>query len=183
MLTNKQIQILAIFTENPAKEFYLSEIGRIIGKQPGVFQKSINALVKESWLISSRRGNQRVFKVNASHPLFNEVKALIRKTNGAEAVLRKLMAGIKDVSVALVYGSYAKDRLRADSDIDLLVVAQNPDAEDILVKELPGAEKAIQREVNYKFYAVKDFDKRRKAKDPFLSEILSDKYILLKGCL
>ena len=112
MLTTNQLQILAVFVENPHKEFYFSEVGRILGKLPGAFQKGVNSLVREGWLIDARRGNQRVFKINDSHPLFNEIKALIRKTTGGEAVLRKIAEDNKDITIALIYGSYAKDRLR-----------------------------------------------------------------------
>lgn len=181
MLTSNQLQILAVFVENPDKDFYLSQIGRIIGKQPGVFQKGINALEKEGWLIVSRRGNQRVFKINRNHPLFSEIKALIRKVSGGEAILKKVVNDIDDIRIALIYGSYAKDSMRSDSDIDLLVVVEKLKAEDILIDALAKVEKKIQREVNYKLYTVKDFNRRRKTNDPFLSEVLADKHIILKG--
>jgi hypothetical protein len=44
-------------------------------------------------------------------------------------------------------------------------------------------EKAIGREINYKLYTEKDFRQKRKDKDPFLTEVLTDKYILLKGTI
>lgn len=155
----------------------------MIGKHPGVYQKSINALEREGWVSSQRRGNQRLFRINTQHPLFKEMKALIRKSVGAEALLKTLVNGISMIKTALIYGSYAKGNMRADSDIDLLVVTEDREVEDALVNALSKAEKSLQRDVNYKIYEENDFLQRRNKKDPFLSEVLSDKHIVLKGVL
>ncbi len=181
MLTGKQLQILAVLAENPAKELYLSEIGRIIEKSPGVFQKSINALEREGWVSSRKSGNQRLFRVNDKHPLFSEMKLLLRKTSGAQAVLKNIVSHIDGIKTALIYGSYAKDSMRADSDIDLLVVAASPADEDILVEALAKAERSLAREINYKFYNTSDLKRRLEKKDPFLKQVLSGKILIIKG--
>ncbi|MEI8011176.1 MAG: nucleotidyltransferase domain-containing protein [Candidatus Omnitrophota bacterium] len=183
MITASQLQILAVLAEHPDRDFYLSEVGILIGKHPGVFQKGINALEREKWVTSQRRGNQRLFRVNPQHPLLKEMKALIRKSIGVEAQLTTVVNGIPQIKIVLIYGSYAKDKLRADSDIDLLVVTDDLNVEDCLVKELSRIEKSLQRDVNYKIYDDKDFKQRRKSKDPFLTEVLSDKNIVLKGAV
>jgi predicted nucleotidyltransferase len=181
MVTANQLKILAVLAENPESEFYLSEVGTLIGKHPGVFQKGINALEREGWVVSRRRGNQRLFRVNEEHPLFKEMKALIRKSVGAEALLKAVVNDIPQIKKALIYGSYARENMRADSDIDLLIVTEDLKVEDSLVKELSRVEKSLQRDVNYKIYDEKDFVRRRKNKDPFLTEVLSDKHIDLKA--
>ena len=180
MFTDAQIQILSILVSRPDLEYNLSEIGRILGKPPGVFQRSVLSLEKQGLILSRKRGNQRLLKFNKNYIFFNEVKSIIQKTKGAEGLLGKLVNGIKQVSIALIYGSYAKDALRPDSDIDLLIVA-DPKMENRFLAALEKIEKKIQREVNYKLYSEKEFDQKRGADDPFLQEILSDKYILLKG--
>ena len=105
----------------------------------------------------------------------------MQKTYGAEGLLRRLVKEIKGISIALIYGSYARDKMHLDSDIDILVVADNLKSEDELLSKIDGIEQILQREINYKFYSEKEFFKKMKAKEPFLEEVLSDKYILLKG--
>jgi predicted nucleotidyltransferase len=180
-MTANQIQILAILIEHPDRDFYLGELGVLMGKLPGVFQKGINALEREGWVSSRQRGKQRFFQINAQHPLFVEMKALVRKSAGAEPLLAAAVNSIPSIRTALIYGSYAKDKMRAASDIDLLVVTDDLRAEDVLVSELSRIERSLQRDVNYKIYDEKDFKQRRKHHDPFLAEVLSDKYIILKG--
>ena len=183
MFTIYESQILAILSDNPGTEYYLSELGGMLGKHPGVFQWGINSLEKQGWILSRKRGSQRLFKINSGHPLFKEIKAVVRKTVGTEARLKKAVHGISGIKTAFIYGSYAKDSMRQDSDIDLMVVADDLKAEDKLVDGLARVEKELGREVNYKLYSEHDFKQRRKNKDPFLAEVLSGKYIVLKDDL
>lgn len=176
-----QYSILAILGENPQREYHMHELGRIIGKKPGVFQRGINSLEKEGLIISRKQGNLRLFRINENHPLHKEMMALVRKTCGIEALLRNAVINISGIRIALIYGSYAKNKMRADSDIDLLIVAADLKAEDILIEALDGIESALQREVNYKIYDTADFDRKRESGDPFLQGVLSDEKIVLKG--
>jgi predicted nucleotidyltransferase len=73
--------------------------------------------------------------------------------------------------------------MRTDSDVDLLIVADDAKAEDTLVEALDGIEKALQREVNYRIYEMEDFERIRESGDPFLQEVLSGEQIALKGSL
>ena len=183
MFTSHQSLVLAILSENPQKEHHLHELGRLVGKKPGVFQRGINSLEKQGLLISRKEGNLRLFKINEQHPLYKEVKAFVRKSVGIEAELKKIVSEIKGIKMAVIYGSYAKGAMRTDSDIDLLIVTTEAKAEDRLVDGLARVEKAFGREVNYKLYDKDDFGTRRSVRDPFLAEILSDKHVVLKGSI
>jgi predicted nucleotidyltransferase len=109
--------------------------------------------------------------------------ALVQKTYGIEALLRDVVINIPGIRIALIYGSYARNKMRADSDVDLLIVADDEKAEDMLVEGLDGIEKTLQREVNYRIYDMEDFERKRESGDPFLQEVLSDENIALKGSL
>ena len=90
------------------------------------------------------------------------------------------MARIKEIKIAILYGSFAKGKERRDSDIDLLIVG-SPRVEDRLMEEIPGLEKQFQREVNFKLYSEAEYREKRAKGDPFLEEVLSDQKIILKG--
>ena len=79
MFTSYQSQILAILSSTPEKEYYLSELREMLGKHPGVFQRGLNSLEKQGWIMSRKRGGQRLFKINSSHPLFKEIKSVAHK--------------------------------------------------------------------------------------------------------
>ncbi len=181
MFTDNQIQILAILTSQPTKEYYLSELGGALKKHPGIFQRGLNSLEKHGLVLSRKRGNQRLFRINQANPIFPEIRSIAQKIQGAEGLLEKAVKKIKGINIALIYGSYAKGLMRPDSDIDILVVTVDSEAEDILLKEVGIIERKLQREINYKIYSKNEFNKKVRGKDPFIEEILADKYILLKG--
>jgi predicted nucleotidyltransferase len=180
IMSPNQYSILAILGENPRREYHLHELGRLMRKKPGVFQRGINSLEKGGLINSRKQGNLRLFRINEAHPLHKEMMALVRKTCGIEALIRNAVMNIPGISIALIYGSYARNKMRADSDVDLLIVADDPKTEDILVEALDGIEKALQREVNYRIYEIEDFERKRESGDPFLQEVLSGEHITLK---
>jgi predicted nucleotidyltransferase len=183
IMSPNQYSILAILGEDPRREYHLHELGRLIGKKPGVFQRGINSLEKDGLISSRKQGNLRLFRINEAHPLYKEMMALVRKTCGIEALLRDAVMNIPGIRIALIYGSYAQNKMRADSDVDLLIVADDEEAEDILVEALDGIEKTLKREVNYRIYDTTDFEQRRESRDPFLQEVLSGEPVALKGSL
>lgn len=179
-LSKNQQLLLRLFYTNPERSFYMQEIGRILGKKPGVFQRTLNALAEERFLLSEYRGHARFFQANTKHSLYPELKKIIAKTAGIEGTLRELFSQITQVKMALLYGSFAKAKERKDSDIDLLIVG-SPHIEDRLVKEIPKLEKKLQREINYKLYNKAEYREKRAKDDPFLEEVLTDQKIILKG--
>lgn len=180
LLSPNQLLILRVLYTNPTRSFYMHELGEILGKKPGVFQRTLNGLAEEGFVYSVFRANARFFKANTDHPLYPELKKIVAKTSGAEGMLRHLMEKLRDVKMALMYGSFAKGTQQAASDIDILIVGK-PTVENKFLKEIPRLEKSLQREVNYKLYSKEEFRKRKKSGDEFLEEVLGDKYTVLKG--
>ena len=89
-LSKNRAKLLRLFLTNPEQSFYMQEIGRIIGKKPGNFQRVINNMEKEGVLMSERKANARYFKANKEYPLYEEMKNIVFKTVG-------VTGGIKDV--------------------------------------------------------------------------------------
>lgn len=181
LFSTNQLDILSLLFAHSGEEYYLSEIGEILEKRPGVFQRGINALQKEGIIKSRKKGNQRLFSINTEYALFNEIQSIVNKTCGAEGALRNFVNAETKISKAIVFGSYAKNALNVNSDIDLLLVTNTENIDDIIIEKLSQIEKKLQREINYKIYVTKEFQRKIAANDPFLKEILDDKYILLKG--
>ncbi len=177
-LKKNQAALLNLFFTNPERSFYMQEIGRILGKKPGTFQRTINNMVSEGMLISEHKANARFFQVNKKYPIYKELKSIVFKTVGVQGSLREVLDEIGDVRFAFIYGSYAKAKETSFSDVDLVVIG-NTD-EDKLIKELDTLENKFQREINYKLYTFKKFMKEIE-EEPFLIEIMRDKKIMLIG--
>jgi len=173
--TKNQTLILELFFNDPQKEYYLREIGRILKKQPGVFQKDINKLVESGLLLSSFKANSRFFKLNKEYSLYKDLKNIFFKTLGIEGRLKDILKNIKDIEIAFIFGSYAKNKEDSYSDVDLMIIG-TPDEDDI-VKEISRLEKRINREINYHIFSKKELKKS----NSFLEGVLSGKKIMLIG--
>lgn len=178
-LKKNQAALLNLFFINPERSFYMQEIGRILGKKPGTFQRAINNMVSEGVLISEYKANARFFQANKKYPIYKELKSIVFKTVGVQGRIRDALEEIGNVKFAFIYGSYAKARETYVSDIDLVVIGNAN--EDTLIKVLDSLEDKFQREINYKLYTFKEFKKEIKEKEPFLLEIMRDKKIMLIG--
>lgn len=178
-LTQNKAELLGLFFTNPQKSFYIQQIGRLLGKKPGVFQATLNSLEKQGILTSEYAANTRCFRVNKQFPLYEEFKSIIFKTVGVAGGIRDILKKLGNVTLAFIYGSYAKGRENELSDIDVIVVGKCD--ENKLIRQLDLLEDRISRQINYKLYSPEEFKSHLKKKEPFLTAIVKDKRIILLG--
>jgi len=175
--TKNQTLVMEIFFNNPEKSYYLRELAKILGKQPGVFQKDINALVAKNILLSERVANSRFFKLNKEYALYSEIKSIFFKTVGAQGQLKDVLSKIKNIKLAFIFGSFASKSEDSLSDIDLMIIG-NPKEEE-LIPEIIKIENKIDREINYHIFSQEEWEKRVKDGDSFLKNILAKEKIFL----
>lgn len=179
LLKNSQGEILNLFFKDPEREYYLREIAKNLGKEPGYFQVAIDNLAKEGILQDERKGNLRFFKLNKGYPLYEEIKKIIAKTLGLEAKLKEMVDGLAGIESAFIFGSIAKNQERGDSDIDLMLIGRVD--QDDLIKKINQLEDELKREINYHLYGQEELAKKLKNQDSFLVRIFKEPKIVLKG--
>ena len=179
IFTKNRAELLSLFFTNPDKSFYMQEIGRILNKKPGVFQRALNNMASEGILVSEYRANSRYFTVNKNNPIYKELKSIIFKTIGISGSIKQELEELKNLELAFIYGSFAKNKENYLSDIDIVIIGGLD--EEILINKLDSLEKKLQREINYKIYSYKNLNKEISEKEPFIINILKDKKIMLVG--
>lgn len=178
-LSKNRADLLRLFFTNPDRSFYMREVGRILGKEPGAFQRTLNNLVREEILSSEYRANARYFQVNKSHTLFEELKSIVFKTVGASGAVRDRLRSLEGINCAFIYGSYARGQEDILSDIDILIIGDVD--EDKLISKLDSLEKSLQRVISYKLYLPDEFRDLVRRRDAFLEALLRDRKIFLIG--
>jgi len=177
--TKNRTELLRLFLTNPNKSFYMHEIGRILGRKPGTFQRVLYQLAEEGVLVSRYSANARYFQANKSFPLYRELRSIVFKTIGVTGSIGQVLNRVGDVELAFIYGSYARGRENYLSDIDLVIVG-NAD-EDKLIHGFDRLEDVLKRDINYKLYRRSDFEEALAKKSPFLQEVLRDKKVMIVG--
>ena len=171
--------LFTLFFTNPEKEYFPRQLERLTDVLVGNLQRELIRMEQGGLLVARRLGKLKLYKLNINHPLYPELKSLVRKTVGLEDTLRRRLSDIKDVEAACIYGSFARNQERAESDVDLLVIGDVD--EKRLIKTVKDLEKQIQREINYSLYTQDDWRKRKAAQDSFVLEVLKQPKLPLVG--
>ena len=98
---------------------------------------------------------------------------------GVEASLRDMLSSTRGVRLAFVYGSFAAQKEKGDSDIDLMIVG-DPNTSS-LHEKIAGLEQKLKREINPTFYSLKEYRIKKKAKGGFITDLLKNPKIILIG--
>lgn len=109
------------------------------------------------------------FQAQTESPLYEPIRDIVRMTVGAPDVIRRSLAGLGGVDRAVIFGSYARGDMRADSDVDLLVIGA-PDRDD-LTDRLEAAGREIGRPVNETVMTSSELAARRARGDRLVQSI------------
>ena len=171
--------LFKLYFTNPDSEFYLRELERMLSFPVSMVRKELMRLEREGIFSVHKKGNLTYYHINKDYPLFSELKSIVFKTIGAQGLLTEALRKIKGVEDAFIYGSYAKGNEEAGSDIDLCIIGTIN--EDILLRRINEIEKSIKREINYTLYTKKEFMEKKRKKDSFISDLISNPKIMLIG--
>lgn len=78
-LSKGTLKLLRFFYSHPEEEFYIQQLGRILKKKPGVFQRALYKLEKEGVLKSDYKANARFFRANKNYSFYNEFRSIAFK--------------------------------------------------------------------------------------------------------
>jgi predicted nucleotidyltransferase len=179
--TKLRKKLLAYSFTHADENYYVRELASYIHGDPGNLSRELRKLESEGLYKSVIRGKVKLYSLDKSYPLFSEFKAILFKTEGVFGTLKELVSGYKDIILAFIYGSYAKNRENASSDIDIVVVGDFD--RDAFTEELRKLEARLSREINFNAYTKEEFYVERKKHGGFLNLVLKEKILLLKGKL
>ncbi|PYV69781.1 MAG: hypothetical protein DMG97_21005 [Acidobacteria bacterium] len=125
-------------------------------------------------------GSQVFYQANRGAPLFREMQALVNKTIGVFSILRSAMQSLsKQIVVAFVYGSVAREEETSQSDVDLMVIGRA--TLDEVLSRLSTVEKSIGRPINPTVYSVAEFKSKLASGNHFLTAVLKGQKVFLLG--
>lgn len=177
-----QQRVLGLLFGQSERSFFATELIALAGGGSGAVQRELQRLAESGLATVTRVGNQKHYQANKAAPIFEELHGIALKTLGPAEVLRGSLESLSPhLQEAWLYGSVAKGRDRADSDIDVLLVAR--DASNITLEKiyaaLAPAEKRLGRKISPTLYSADEF-LRRKA-SAFLRKVLEGEHISLIG--
>ena len=172
--------VLAATLGQPDKWWYLSELADRLGTGPSSLQRELSSLVASGILVHRREGTRAYFKAETQSPVFRDLQQLFEKTAGLAPILQQILKpfGTK-IQCAFIYGSVARSREHAMSDVDVMVIGRTGLAD--LAPALRKAEERLGREVNVTAYSPEEFREKIKSRDHFLAAVLRGRKQFVKG--
>jgi len=172
--------ILAATLVQPEKAWYASELAQRLGVPSSSLQRELQDLTEAGILKTHKQGRMVYYQANRESPAFPDLRGLLLKTAGLVDVLAQALKPIASkVTTAFVYGSIAAGSEDSDSDIDLMVVGEISPQD--LALPLRRARESLVREINPTVYTPAEFDRKRAAKDYFLTQVLDKPRLLVLG--
>lgn len=171
------IKLLDYYFLNPDAQAYINELARILEIDPKNTETKLKELEKEGLLKSEFRGKQRYFFLAKDNPILEHYRQIFLKTHGIEKKLKGMLSGIKGIKEAYLFGSYASNKMDSSSDIDLLAIGTHSILE--LQRIIAKLQKDTGREFNVTNLSPKEFEKKNKDKNNFISNVFKTKTIRL----
>ncbi len=171
-------KVLSVLLLHPDTDYHVRELARLTGTAAGTLHKELARLAMAGLLLRKAQGNQVRYQANQQCAVFPELAGLLRKTTGAAEILAKALAPLQP-TLALLFGSVASGTETANSDVDLLVIADAGFAD--VVRATHAAQAELGREINPVVYSVHEFQRRLREHDPLVEDVMAKTKIFLIG--
>ena len=141
----------------------------VSGHSLGAVQQALRDIERIGVITTETIGRAGVHRINESHEAIAPLRAL---ASPIEMLTRVVREAAPDVDAVIVFGSVARGEARADSDIDLVVIA--PEAWD----ERAGLQQRVLARLGNDCGVLhltrEDFARAPKDREPVVAEILRD---------
>lgn len=142
-------------------------------------QRELGRLTEAGLLTKQELGKVILYKPNTNSPIYAELGAIIRKTEGVEQVLKEMLLPFAShIESAFIYGSVVKNEDTAFSDIDLFVLADEIGSADLYPK-LVEAEEKLSRKIGLTVYRPTEYRRKLEEKNHFLVSVMDGPKIQL----
>ncbi len=141
-----RIKLLIKFFFINNNQGYLRGLEKEFGETINAIRYEVNSFVDAGLLTSEQEGNKKVYKANTKHPLYNELRAIVRKTIGVDQIIDTVTSKVGNLKAAYITGNFAKG-VNADV-IEMALVGNELDT-DYIDKLVLKAEELIDRKIMY----------------------------------
>jgi len=179
LISKVRVRVVKLFLTNPDSQFFVRQIGRKVGSEINAVRRELERLHRIGFLKKSGRGNRLFYSVKPDFVFLDELLGMVVKETGLGRALLEKKDELGRINFALLSKAFAKGRVSKPSEIDLLIVGKV--STPLLSKLVEDEQQRLGHEVNYTVLTPEEFDFRKRRKDPFIVDILSQPRIVLLG--
>lgn len=174
-----RVEIMKLFLFNPLTRYYQNQISNLTNQPIRAVQRELKRMESIYLIKKHSEGNRVYYRIDTECPILEELKSIFFKTVGIAEELKTHLQTNTDITVAFIYGSYAKGQENSTSDIDLMVIGDISSRK--LSSILTKPKNTLGREINYVVFTEKEFRQKLQKKNHFIKSVLNEKKIYLIG--
>jgi DNA-binding transcriptional ArsR family regulator len=173
-------KILGWLLSHPDERYFGRQLAELIKENSANTSRELLRLTKLGILTCQVQGRQKYYQVNKKGSVFSELRGLVLKTSGLAGVLKTALKPlIKKIKAAFIYGSFAANSEKADSDVDVMIIGSCTFGE--VVDSLGKAQEKLGREINPSVYPVDEFKKKISTGHHFIKSVIAEPKIFIVG--
>lgn len=164
-------KVLDYFFSHPEAQNFAQELVSMLDIDPGNLNRKLKEFTHEGLLISETRGNLKLYRLNQNYSLLQEIQKMYLAKYGLVERLKEILSKVAGIQDAYIFGSYARNTMQQESDIDLLIIGTHKALE--AKRGIIPLQKTFAREFNIIDMSPKEFYKKKTEKDPLIMEIMN----------
>lgn len=138
MISNEKIRLLRVWEKNPFSEMSIGEVMKLSKKKTKTWVfNSLNYLVEKRLLLSDKKANLNLYRLNLSNPFLIQIMQYLEAQEHLDFTKKDIVSEIiennplKNCSI-IVFGSYADNKQKTDSDLDICILIKTKREEKII---------------------------------------------------
>ncbi len=149
-------EILGRFFSRPGLRAHVRELARQIGHAPSAVGPELDL----------------------TSPVVKELRPLVQRTAGAEALLQQAFEGLEGIEEAFIYGSHGTAGETPGRDIDGLVIGHPTER---MWERVVAVERKLGREISVKHYSRAEIERLQRARSEFVRSAYAGRRVMLVG--
>ena len=168
-----------LFT-HPDERYFVRQLTALLGEDSTNVSRELTRLGRAGILMSRTEGRQKYYQADPANPVYDDLRAIAAKTIGIGDRFRTALQPFeKLIRAAFIFGSFAKGRGDAKSDIDVLIIGDIASAE--IASALSPLQKYFGRELNWTIYPTGEFNSKLTEGNHFLNSLMAEEKLFLIG--
>lgn len=178
-ISTVRVHIIKLFLTNPESQFHVREIARRVGAEINAVRRELSRLKRINFLKKTPRGNRIFYSVRPDFVFFDELLGMVAKETGIGRGILEKREELGKINFAMLAKPFVKGRISKPAEVDLLVVGKV--STPLMAKLIENEQRRLGHEINYTVLTPEEFDFRKRRKDPFIVDVLSQPRIVLLG--
>ena len=151
-----RVKLLTKLLINPSNTVYLRGLEKEFGVSSNTVRSELNKLsdVKLIETVSELDAHQKQYRANPKHPLFDNLRGIILKQVGIDALIEKVFNKLGEIEEVYLTNDWAEGKESPFIDLVVVGLVDRNYMQDLITK----AEKLIQKKIRVAVYG-KEFNK------------------------